>query len=121
MALIVGLLCAWSILSGACVAMAIGRGDASSRTWAMATCLALAALGVPLELGCAWTASPPPPAWLLGPVLGPFRLSGTDALNEVPAAWLGLGILLSFAALAWAFAWRRIRAAAQVAAVPTDR
>jgi hypothetical protein len=121
LALIDALLAAWAILAGAFVAATIGRGDALSRTLAMVGCLTLASIGISLELGSVWTGSSPPPAWMLGPIMGPYRLGATDALGEVRSAWIGLGILLSLGALAWGLVWVRIRPAAPVAPAPTDR
>jgi hypothetical protein len=121
LAMIDALMIAWSVVVAAFVAAALASGAARARTRAMLVCLGITGLGLPLEIACRSAGLPEPPAWALGPVLGPLSLTIPDASMRLDEAWVGLGIVLSFATLAWVRTWRVVRPRAPVAPCPADR
>lgn len=121
LALIDAQMLAWALLAAAMVAPAIASASSGVRTRAMLGCLLVTAIGVPVELGFAWAGASRPQAWMLGPVLGPLRLTTTDAVVEARHAWPGVGIVLALAALGWGLVWRSFRPRGPVARATGER
>lgn len=121
LAMIDALMVAWSVVVAAIVAGAVGSGSASVRTRAMIACLVITALGLPLELACRSAGLAEPPAWALGPVLGPLSLTSPESSMRAEEAGVGLGIVLSIATLAWVRTWYTARPKPPVAPFPADR
>ena len=115
------LLFGWASVAGACVAAAIGSGDARARTLAMAACLLITTIGLPLRLATASLGLPDPPPWALGPVLGCLALGSPEGAADAHRQWPGATIVVCLAVLAWGLAWwLRQAGRAQVAPLPAD-
>jgi hypothetical protein len=121
LAMIDALMIAWSVVVAALVAAALASGAPRVRTRTMLACLGITGLGMPLEVACRSAGLPEPPAWALGPVLGPLRLTIPDASMRFDEALVGLGIVLCLATLAWVWTSRVVRPRAPVAPFPADR
>jgi len=113
------LLFGWAGVGGAFVAAAIGSPSARARTLAMAACLLITALGLPVRLATASLGLPEPPPWALGPVLGCLALGSPEGAADAHRQWPGAAIVACLAALCWGVAWRLVRSRrAQVAPLP---
>ena len=121
LATIDALMIAWCLVVAAFVAAAVGSASSGVRTRAMLGCLTITGLGVPMKLLCRSTGLPDPPAWALGPVLGPLGLTTPDARMSAEETLIGLGIVLSIATLAWVRVWYGVRPGTTVAPFATDR
>lgn len=116
------LLFGWAGVAGAIVAAAIGSGNARTRTLAMAACLVITTLGLPLRLATASLGLSDPPAWLLGPVIGCLSLGSAEGAADAHRQWPGVALVASLAVLAWAIVWWASQAGrAPVARLPADR
>lgn len=109
LALIDALLFSWAALCAAPLAVALDSSDARARTFAMAACLLVCVLGLPVRLASAALGLPDAPAWLLGPVMGALELGAPEQSAVAERSWPGVAVVASLATLAWGLAWWWLR------------
>jgi hypothetical protein len=113
------LLFAWTALAGAIVALGVASSSARGRTVAMAGCLLITALGLPVRVAAASLGLGEPPPWALGPVMGCLVLGSAEGTADAHRQWLGVATIAAVALLAWGVAWWRLEAARGQVAHPT--
>lgn len=110
----------WTTIVGAIVAVAIHSNVARTRTVAMALCVLVTVLGLPLQIAAESLGLSSPPAWLLGPVMSSLSLGSEAGPESTGSNWAGVVALGVAAAVAWAtmLAWLRSARTSVAAADP---
>jgi len=96
---------AWCANIGAIIAVTLHSNDARARTLAMAVCIMITVLGLPLRLAAASLGFSAPPAWLQGPVMSCLILGSESGATSTQGAWRGVVALCISAVAAWSAAW----------------
>lgn len=118
LAMMDAILFAWVAIAGAVLSVAIASSDPRARTSAMAACLLIATLGLPLRLLAAGLGTAPPPPWLQGPAIAVLMLGSESGALTDADGWAGVATLTVAAAAAWVAAWWWLRPRPALVAAP---
>lgn len=118
LALMDAILFAWLAITAAVLTVALAGSAAKTRVAAMAACIGIAVIGLPMRLLTATTGMEAPPAWLQGPVMATLTLGGEPGEVTEPGGWAGVAVLAGAAAAAWTAAWWWIRPNRGLVATP---
>jgi hypothetical protein len=118
LALMDALLFGWALVVGAITAAASRSSDGRARATAMAACLIICVLGLPMGVGAASLGLAEPPIWLQGPVLAVLALGSESGSLTLKDPWSGAIAVAASGVIAMLAAWRWIRRMDRLVAAP---